>query len=103
MTRPTQRQIEQFEAKLHKATRNSVEVSDTLLRKLAERRDAYLSNLRWILIMNSTIYRVEGYYASGRFVSHLVGATDANHAIDSVTNADNRIIRITSAKPTLLH
>ena len=49
MTRPTQRQIEQFEAKLHKATRNSVEVSDTLLKKLAARRDAYLSNLRWLI------------------------------------------------------
>ena len=46
MTRPTQRQIEQFEAKLHKATRNSVTVSDTLLRKLAAKRDAYLANLR---------------------------------------------------------
>ena len=103
MTRPSARQLQKFEAQLNKATRNSVAVSDTLLRKLADKRDAYLANLRWITMTNSTIYRVEGYYASGRFVSHLVSANDANHAIDSVTNADNRIIRIISAKPTLLH
>ena len=46
MTRPTQRQLEQFEAKLQQATRNSVQVTDTLLRKLAAKRDAHLANLR---------------------------------------------------------
>ena len=44
---------------------------------------------------NLPIYRVQGYYASGRFVSHLVGATDVINARDSVLNADNRIIRVT--------
>jgi len=44
---------------------------------------------------NLSVYRVEGYYASGKFVSHLVGATDVINARDSVTNADNRIVRIT--------
>lgn len=43
------------------------------------------------------IYQVQGFYASGRFVSHLVGASDANEAIASVLAADNRIIRITRA------
>ena len=46
MTRPTARQLAQFEAALHKATRNSVDVSDTLLRKLADKRDTYLAQLR---------------------------------------------------------
>lgn len=46
MNRPTQRQIAQFEAKLQQATRNSVNVSDNLLAKLAAKRDAYLANLR---------------------------------------------------------
>lgn len=40
-------------------------------------------------------YRVQGYYASGRFISHLVGANDVHQAIASVLAADNRIIRIT--------
>jgi len=52
--------------------------------------------------MTQTIYRVQGLYASGRYVSHLVGADNAAHAIASVEAADNRIIRITSAKPTLI-
>ena len=46
-----------------------------------------------------TIYRVQGYYATGRFVSHEVGAFNARQAIDSILNADNRIIRITKALP----
>ena len=49
------------------------------------------------------IYRVEGVYNSGRYVSHLVGAATAKNAIDSVLNADSRIIRVTSAKPISLH
>ena len=51
--------------------------------------------------MTESIYRVQGYYASGRFVSHLVGATDPKTAIASVLAADNRIIRISSAVRTL--
>lgn len=46
MNRPTQRQLQQFEAKLHQATKNSVTVTDNLLAKLAARRDAHLANLR---------------------------------------------------------
>ena len=52
--------------------------------------------------MTERIYRVQGLYNSGRYVSHLVSATDAKHAIESVLNADNRIVRVTSAQPTLL-
>lgn len=46
MNRPTQRQLQQFEAKLHQATKDSVTVTDSLLAKLAARRDAHLANLR---------------------------------------------------------
>lgn len=46
MNRPTQRQLQQFEAKLQQASRNSVRVTDTLLAELAAKRDAYLANLR---------------------------------------------------------
>jgi len=46
-----------------------------------------------------TIYRVQGYYASGLFVSHEVGAFNVRQAIDSVLAADNRIIRVTKATP----
>ena len=59
----------------------------------------YIDKIADILFSKMTIYRVEGYYSSGRFVSHLVGAYSAKNAIDSVTNADNRIIKITSARP----
>lgn len=52
--------------------------------------------------MTQPIYRVEGLYASGRYVSHLVGASSAANAMASVAAADNRIIRITSAKPAHL-
>ena len=52
--------------------------------------------------MTQPIYRVEGLYASGRYVSHLVGAPDVVRAIMSVTDADNRIIRVTSCKPANL-
>jgi hypothetical protein len=52
--------------------------------------------------MTQAIYRVQGLYASGRYVSHLVGADNATQAMASVAAADNRIIRITSAKPTHL-
>ena len=47
--------------------------------------------------MSQSIYRVQGFYASGRFISHEVGADNVKNAIDSVLAADNRIIRITSA------
>ena len=53
--------------------------------------------------MTNSIYRVEGYYTSGRFVSHLVSAVDAIRAIYNVTEIDNRIIKVTSAKPVSLH
>ena len=46
MNRPTQRQLQQFEAQLHKAAANSVRVNNTLLRELAAKRDAYLAQLR---------------------------------------------------------
>ena len=46
MTRPSSRQLAQFEAALNKATRNSVNVTDSLLTKLAAKRDAHLANLR---------------------------------------------------------
>lgn len=50
----------------------------------------------------SKVYRVTGRYQSGRKVSHLVGAVDAIRAIQSVHNADNRIVRIESALPISL-
>ncbi len=56
-----------------------------------------------ILFTEMQVYRVSGYYSSGKFVSHLVGAHTAKNAIDSVVNADNRIIRITSAVPTSIY
>ena len=46
MSRPSSRQLQQFEAQLHKAANDSVRVTDTLLAKLAARRDAYLAQLR---------------------------------------------------------
>tara|TARA_B100000035_G_scaffold46358_1_gene35143 strand:+ start:1399 stop:1539 length:141 start_codon:yes stop_codon:yes gene_type:complete len=46
MTKITSRQIAKFEQDLSEAYKNSVQVSDTLLAKLAARRDAYLANLR---------------------------------------------------------
>ena len=48
------------------------------------------------------VYRVQGVYASGRYVSHLVGAEDADHAIRSVLAADARILRVTRALPVNL-
>ena len=54
------------------------------------------------MITSTTIYRVEGLYASGRYVSHLVGAPDARTAMDSTLAADNRIIRVTRCKPANL-
>lgn len=110
-SRPSSRQLRQFETALQQAVAGSVRVNNTLLRELAAKRDAHLANLRWI-IMNyidkianelfqpMQIYRVEGVYVSGKIVSHLVGAYSAKNAIDSVNAADNRIIKITSAKPT---
>lgn len=44
---------------------------------------------------NLRIYRVSGYYASGRFVTHEVGATDVINARNSALDADNRIIKVT--------
>ena len=55
------------------------------------------------MMNNSQGYRVQGYHASGEFVSYVVMATDAKNAIDSITQVDNRIIRFTSAKPTSPH
>ena len=49
-----------------------------------------------------TIYRVHGYYASGRLVSHLVGDLSASDATASVLASDSRIIRIIKVLPTLL-
>ena len=48
--------------------------------------------------MTQHIYRVGGYYASGTFHTHLVGANYAKEAMNSVLAADNRFIRITEAK-----
>lgn len=50
--------------------------------------------------MTQKIYRVAGYYASGRYVSHLVGADSVDQAVNSVLAADNRIIRIVKAVHT---
>lgn len=47
--------------------------------------------------MTQKIYRVGGYYASGMYVSHLVGADSVEQAVSSVLAADNRIIRIVKA------
>ena len=63
----------------------------------------YIDKIANELFQPMTIYRVQGVYASGRYVSHLVGAYSAKHAMESTLNADNRIIRITSAKPSLLN
>lgn len=52
--------------------------------------------------MTQTTFRVQGIYASGRYVSHLVGACDIQTAIDSVLNADDRILRITKITPVHL-
>lgn len=52
MTRPTARQLQQFEAQLNKAAANSVRVNNTLLRELAAKRDAYLAQLRWLIMRN---------------------------------------------------
>jgi hypothetical protein len=69
-------------------------VAAGIQQKAAQRDAAIQSVLNWGITM---IYQVQGFYASGRFVSHLVGASDANEAIASVLAADNRIIRITRA------
>ena len=44
------------------------------------------------------IYRVGGFYASGTFHTHLVGAMTAKEAMNSVLAADNRFIRVTQAR-----
>ena len=49
--------------------------------------------------MTSLIFRVQGVYASGRYVSHLVGADNVNQAAASVLNADSRILRVTKILP----
>lgn len=59
----------------------------------------YIDKIADALFQPMTLYRVQGYYSSGKLVSHLVGAYSAKNAIDSVTNADNRIIRVISATP----
>ena len=48
--------------------------------------------------MFPTLYRVQGLYASGRYVSHLVASADATRAIRNVLDIDNRIIRVTEAR-----
>ena len=50
-------------------------------------------------IMTQKIFRVQGVYASGRYVSHLVGADNVNQAAASVLNADSRILRVTKILP----
>ena len=54
------------------------------------------------MLKAQSIYRVGGFYASGTYHTHLVGATSAKQAIDCVLEADNRFIRITSAKRIFL-
>ena len=48
--------------------------------------------------MTKPVYRVSGVYASGRYVSHLIEATDALRAIQHLQAVDNRIIRVTEAR-----
>jgi hypothetical protein len=50
----------------------------------------------------STVYRVTGFYKSGRIVSHLVDAVDAYRAAYNVSEIDNRIAKITSILPVTL-
>ena len=45
-SRPSSRQLRQFEAALQQAVAGSVQVNNTLLRELAAKRDAHLANLR---------------------------------------------------------
>ena len=44
------------------------------------------------------IYRVGGFYASGTFHTHLVGAYTPKEAMNCVLAADNRIVRVVEAK-----
>lgn len=48
-SRPSSRQLRQFEAALQQAAAGSVKVNNSLLRELAAKRDAYLANLRWLI------------------------------------------------------
>ena len=52
--------------------------------------------------MTQSIYRVQGVYASGRYVSHLIEAVDALRAIQHLQAVDNRVIRVTDARPANL-
>lgn len=52
--------------------------------------------------LQSKVYRVTGFYKSGRKISHLVGAVDAYRAGQNVTAVDNRIAKITSILPVTL-
>lgn len=52
--------------------------------------------------MTKPVYRVQGFYNSGRYVSHLVPANDAIEAIMCVTQIDNRIIKVADARPVSL-
>ena len=45
-SRPSSRQLRQFEQALHQAAANSVRVNNTLLRELSAKRDAYLASLK---------------------------------------------------------
>ncbi len=48
--------------------------------------------------MTQFVYRVGGYYASGTYHTHLVGALNAKQAMISVLAADNRFVRVIEAK-----
>ena len=48
--------------------------------------------------MTQNIYRVGGFYASGIYHTHLVGASTPKEAMNSVRAADSRFVRITEAK-----
>jgi hypothetical protein len=48
--------------------------------------------------MTQTIYRVGGYYATGTYHTHLVGATSPKDAMNQVLAADNRIVRVVKAQ-----
>jgi len=45
-SRPSSRQLRQFEAALQQAAAGSIRVNNTLLRELAAKRDAYLADLK---------------------------------------------------------
>ena len=50
------KQAQRFEAKLQQIASQSAKVNDTLLRELAAKRDAYLAQLRWLIMNNFLAY-----------------------------------------------